>query len=508
VPVLLVWCGTLGAQEPSAPAVSDATSHLVLSLPECVQIALEQNLLLRVSWNETGLAASAARIEEASFSPWLTLAASHTETVISEQRDFLGFHRDLPDEDLSRMAASFVRSFRHGGIFSLTADLTHSDDSYLDGYELPRWGHGVRAAYELPVLEGFGMDVTTANLRRSEIDHHRSLLQYERDVKDLIVDVVSGYYSVQRSLLLIDEREEALERAKEQLRAAKIREEEGEVAPLDVFRSELQVRRSEPPVILTRNALNTGLNSLRLLIGVDPSLTIEVPPDEVAYATEETDMEGARQSALTSRLDLKIAGLDVEDAEIDYTVSRNALLPSLSLAAGANFQDYDDDLEHVFTYADSNVGVGVFFSVPLGGGRIGDLERYRRAKLALKNGQLFYEQKRREVVTEVEDAVRLARTLEADVASLKRAVDVAQQTYEMSQVSYEGGLISAFDLSQAQENLTFARTQWVEEVIDYLIAVAELDLAMGRSVDQLLQRILGPDATWTPPSTEEEPLAE
>ena len=72
--------------------------------------------------------------------------------------------------------------------------------------------------------------------------------------------------------------------------------EEGEVAPLDVFRSELQVRRSEPPLILARNGLDTNLNSLRLLVGLEPSVTIRVPEEAIVYATGEIDMEEAREN--------------------------------------------------------------------------------------------------------------------------------------------------------------------------------------------------------------------
>lgn len=500
--LLLLFSATATAQP--APDVAGATSPLVLSLPESVQIALEQNLLLQVAWNEVALAAAGARIEEASFAPWISLAASHTETVISRKREIDGPDRDQPDEDLSRIAGSFVRSFRHGGIFSLTTDLTQSHVSVIDGEELPEWGHGVGASYSLPLLERFGMDVTTASLRRSEIDHQRSLLRYERSVKELIVGVVQAYYTAQQSRLLIEERTLAVERAQEQLRAARIREEEGEVAPLDVFRSELQLRRNESPLILSRRALEDNLNFLRLLIGLDPSRLIQIAAEEVAYVTEEISMAEATEYAVANRTDLRVAALDLEDAEIDLIVTRNALLPDLSVAAGVSFQDFDDEFENVFTYADSNVGVGVFFQVPLGGGRIGERERYRQAKLRVKNAGLLLEQTRREVVTEVEDAVRAVSTLQEDIATLEAAVDAAQQTYELSQTAYDGGLISAFDLSQAQDNLTFVRTELVEALMDHRIAVARLDLAMGRGVDDLLLRVIGPEAAWAPPTEEEE----
>jgi len=486
-----------------ASSAASATPPLVLSLPECVDIALLSNLLLKVTWNQAELAAAGRRIEEASFAPWLTLGASHTETVVSRSREITGDRRDSPDEDISRLAGSFVRAFRHGGIFALTADLTEQSGSYVDDTELPDWGHGVNASYSLPLLEGFGMDVTTAALRRSDIEHERSLLRYERSVKELIVGVVGAYYAAQRSRLLIEERARAVERAEEQLRVARIREEEGEVAPLDVARSELQLRRNESPLILSRNVLETNLNGLRLLIGLDPSQPVQVAAEEVAYVTHEIDLAEAARHAVAHRADLRVANLDLQDAEIERIVSRNALLPDLTLAAGAGFQDYDEDLENVFTYADSNVGVGLFFSVPLGGGRIGELERYRRAKLAVENARLLLEQKRREVVTEVEDAVRAVRTLQEDIATLQAAVAVAEQTYELSQVSYDGGLITAFDLSQTQDNLTFVRTQLVESLMDHRIAVARLDLAMGRSVEDLLRRVLGSATVWRPPVPDE-----
>jgi outer membrane protein len=503
LPAVLVLSSGSAAAQPS-PDVAGATAPLVLSLPESVEIALEKNLLLKVAWNEVELAAAGSRIEEASFAPWISLAASHTETVISRQREITGPDRDQPDEDLSRIAGSFVRSFRHGGILSLTTDLTESHVSVVDGEELPEWGHGVGATYSLPLLERFGMDVTTANLRRSEIDYQRSLLEYERSVKELIVGVVASYYTAQQSRLLIEERSLAVERAKEQLRAARIRQEEGEVAPLDVFRSELQLRRNESPLILSRRALKDSLNFLRLLIGLDPSRSIQIAVEEVAYVTEEVSMAEASQHAVAHRTDLRVASLELEDAEIELTVTRNALLPDLSVAAGVSFRDFDDEFEDIFTYADTSVGVGLFFQMPLGGGRIGELERYRQAKLRVNNARLLLEQTRREVITEVEDAVREVETLEEDITTLEAAVDVAQQTYELSQTAYDGGLITAFDLSQAQDNLTSVRTELVEALMDHRIAVARLDLAMGRGVDDLLLRVIGPEATWTPPATEDE----
>ena len=63
----------------------------------------------------------------------------------------------------------------------------------------------------------------------------------------------------------------------------------------------------------------------------------------------------------------------------------------------------------------------------------------------------------------------------ARVEVLSKSVELAQKSYNISLARFEAGTITSFDLSQMQIRLTDAKIQSLNALIDYKLALTDLN---------------------------------
>jgi outer membrane protein TolC len=336
------------------------------------------------------------------------------------------------------------------------------------------------------LLDGFGPEVSTVDVRTSELSLEQAENNLENSLRQVVVGVVADYYGLLKAGLILEERQQSLERSREQARAVKIRREEGQVADLDVLQAELKVAQNENQLLSARNDLNASRIAFRLRLGLASDVDVDIEPIDVAFATREYSFQESANYALAHRLDVHNQQLSREQSRLQLVRARNRKLPNLDLSASYDFRDSDGRLKDVWDFDQGQVKVVALFQMPLGD--VSDEVRLRRAEYTLEQAEISLEQLQQQVVGEVDKEIRRIRTLQNQVLSLRKNVELAEENYRLSRMSFEiGGLISSFDLANAMDDLTVARTSYVSALIDYRIALANLDLVRGVELIPLIQ---------------------
>jgi len=479
--------------------VRGVTESEQLSLEECLRIAIVHNLSIQNRREDLLSSHEDLRTFRNFFDVKGQLSLQHDQDVrtpVIEQGSMVVFdpvlqenvttaaESDVIDDDVTTLGLNLSKQLGTGGTISVQPSLWESD------FQQNQWGTALILSVNQPLLDGFGHTVATADLESARLALEQSENSLDGAMRSLVAEVASGYYNLLRSELLLDETEQALKRSRDLLRAAKIRREEGEVAQLDVLQAELLVARNENTLISGRNQLRSSQVDFRVLLGLAPDSSAGIASTKVSLVTSELDLDALLSYALDHRLDLINQELSLEQSRLSLLKARNQRLPDLDLYASYSFVDGNDDLEEVWDVDQGSIAVGAVFRLPLGD--VSDDVNYQKALISRQKTETSLEEARRQVTSDVDKAVRNIRTLQSQLEVLKKNVEIAEETFRLSQLSYEvGGLISSFDLSSAQDDLTSARTDYVSALIDYKVALIQLDLARGLDLVSMIETQAG-----------------
>jgi outer membrane protein TolC len=179
--------------------------------------------------------------------------------------------------------------------------------------------------------------------------------------------------------------------------------------------------------------------------------------------------------------------LMVKQQELYLKASQNALLPNLDFSARMGFRDEDQHLYDswsLFEYQD--VRADLRLNLPLN--LPSDRANYERSQIMVRQALTNLQQRERVIANDIDDAYRAQKTYLERTGVLQKNEELARKTYETMAGLAEYGQIDPFDSVQAQNDLTAASAARVRAEIEYVIAMAILDLAQGKPISEILKR--------------------
>jgi len=128
----------------------------------------------------------------------------------------------------------------------------------------------------------------------------------------------------------------------------------------------------------------------------------------------------------------------------------------------------------------SNIQLAATLSVPLSNfvSRAG----LARARLAQDQARLQFEKERQTIEVEVAEAVKDLEASATRIATSARYRELMEKRVQAETQRYDLGLVGSEWLFTYQRNLAQAKADEIRAVIDYKIALAALDKAMGTTI--------------------------
>jgi len=281
---------------------------------------------------------------------------------------------------------------------------------------------------------------------------------------------------------------ENLEQARQHLHEVQLFREAGTRAEYDLLRARVDASNQEPPVVAARNAYDIALLELKRLLNVpaDQPLALETRLDDpdATIPVVVTDSLGS-----PDRPGLAAADVAVTEQEQLLKVARADRWPTLSVATTYNEQAFP---QTVFPATGDQFRRGwngeVKFSFPIfvGFRTEGKVEQ---ARAGLARAQAQRDQLEKQVELEVAQAraeVERARVL---LVARRETVRWAKRAQYLSGVRYTNGLATQLDVSDARVAQQQAEVNEVQARRDYLVALAQLERALGRPVPVVQQPI-------------------
>ncbi len=352
-----------------------------------------------------------------------------------------------------------------------------TETSFHNGYSL---GAGIT------LFDGFS---AVNNLKISKTSLAIGRTQEKQVEADICLAVMEAYYNVLYYKRLCDVYEEQVAVAEQSLAKARRQEELGQKGHADVVQMAADLSDRQYDLTNTRNMYRDQKMTLADLMfwPVDEELVIDTEmPGQARHdgmsvipdLIRDLSTEDVVDYALANNPAVKIASWNLDNARMELRTAIGQLFPSLSLNAGwstsyFNYPGKDIMLEPYATQLRNHQGEYIQFSmsIPIYN-RLQGHDNVARKRNAVKKMTAQYDQKRRDVESEVRRAVQDRDGAEAAYLQAHRKAEVQAEAYSLNLKKLEQGLISLLEFQTANNNYLKAQADEMYSLFEYLIKQA------------------------------------
>lgn len=459
---------------------TSASEIVVLTLEDCIQLALNNNLNLLSRRKDPQIAALELRGAASIFEPSVSASVQFNNQRVAPRPDEKTFF-EATENQVTNIRAALSGLLPPGTSYQISA----VDTATLG----PNTGFATRHRSVLqfdvsqPLLRGFGTDVTMAQIRFSRHLQEAAKADFENFLSALVQNIHDKYHDVLFSRSNLIARNKDLALAEQLLRDNQQRVEIGAMAPLDVTRARALVFARRLDLIRADRQLINAENALKRLIydDITPHLQTRLIPAEVPPPATVADPVVNRARALQKRPELRAAEARIAQNRIRLNTAKNELLPNLNMNLSAQTRGRDDDfwtsLRDAADGYETNWSVGLLLDVPLGF----TSERALRdiAELRLRQSELNYASLTQDVILDVETALGNVETARLAYAAAREARIFSEESLSAEEELLRNGASTTYSVAQLQTDLAQARTAELRSLLDWYRSLAALARAEG-----------------------------
>ena len=339
---------------------------------------------------------------------------------------------------------------------------------------------------------GFSQPLYAGGGLRAGVRAARDLLRgsegaYRRAQQEIAFAVRSRYYTVLSAEWQLRVQKQTLALAEESLRVARLRYEAGVAPEFDVLSAEARVARTEQGVISAEVLRDVAWASLSTAIGVPiPAGTQLSTPRPVA--AREASPESLRAEALEERPDLLAAEALVAAEGARVAVAKAGRYPTIAANVGYTLREdvvVDGEIigspgtDIVVSQDSGFVSLSIGWSLFNGGQVEGEV---REAEARMRQAEDAVHSLRQQIELDVRSADLAVAAARAQVQAAGKEVTQQEEAYRIATIRYQEGVGTSVELLIAETDLADARTRLNRAAFDLAIAIARLDLALGRDV--------------------------
>ncbi len=435
----------------SAPVLQERAPR-VLSLHEALGIAVTSGrdyMTRKESLYLTALGLTGTRYE---FGPRLTAALSYTfaDSDSSAANQALG------------ASAGVEQKLPWGGNVSLNANQDYAN-SGSNGYDA-----GVAIAMTQPILRGFGSEVANEALTQAERSALYAIRDFELFREDFSIRVASSYYDLVQQKQTVENQRRNMDNLAEERRKAEALFQVGRQTELELLRAKRSELNSKNTLIEAEEGLRLSLDRFRIFLGLPDTDRVDVQPEEPSFVGIDYDVNSAIQCALKNRLDLLNEREQLDDAARSLRISKNGLLPDLTLNAGYNV---NADAASAFTGQKldrDSYSAGLTLSLPVD--RTLDRNAWKSARIGYQQALRSFDLFKDELVVSVQSKFRELERRRQSVEIQKELIHDQEKNVRIAQILFEKGDNSNRDVVEAQQSLLEAKNSLIAEQVSYEIA--------------------------------------
>jgi multidrug efflux pump subunit AcrB/outer membrane protein TolC len=322
-----------------------------------------------------------------------------------------------------------------------------------------------------PIYTG-GRIRNTQAIQESGLDASR--LELERSRQDLQYRVVEVFYNALLKQQGVGVTDEQIRLSETQLALARARYDAGTVARLDVLQAEVQLANARARKIQMTAEVDAAVQAVRTVLSLPQGQRLTL----VGTLDEGREIPGreALDVALPSRPDLRVFSARRDQAEYSSKLADGEWKPSLSFRGNIQYQE--DSFGSVFDNDNQNYTFGLAIQMPLMAAP-GAAARRSAAQAQKRQAEYGLSASTDQARLELETAWTTLQAAAEVVTTQQKALELARESIQIAQVSYENGVITSAELNDAQVRML--ETEWtlLQAKFAKIIAAARAKVAAG-----------------------------
>lgn len=450
----LAWPLTAAAQEPVGT---------VLTLEDCVRIALDSSASLRIRDLEQDIAEQNVKAAWGALLPDLTVSASWSK---SKRTDF---DLEEPVYDV------FERPYLDTAGDTLYLPEQRVVDVVINDVGITSTSKDISGTANLTLFDGL------ANINRigsARASREAAALNRDWSRELVIQNVATAYYDLLRYVKLREVAVETRDQAQAELERTETYFRLGSAAKSEVLQQRVRLEQTRYDLVVADNMVEKAAADLAYAMNqpLAEQVSVDTSPLFTEMALEDVDILYAE--ALEQRLDLASSRLGVEASSRDARAASGALLPRVD--AFGRFSRSNNESPYRFGSQTSESWVfgaqaswDIFNRYQNWTNRSKARAQARIAEYQMQQAELDAQLEVRQFHNAMRNAMEKHRVSEETIVQAEEELRLAKERFRV-------GAGTQLDRITAEVNLASARADEVQAVCDYLIARVQLYRAVGR----------------------------
>lgn len=460
-------------------AAADSTEEpLVITLEQALEIALSENLSVKVADKEIERTGFAKKGTYASLFPQIDVSGAYQRTI-KKQVMYMDF-------DMSSLASgggsapggdsgSGSDGGSQGGSGS-SASASQSSSNGNGGLEVGRWNTwsaGISAS--MPIINA----QLWKSIKISGMDVELAVEKARSSRLDMVTQVKQAYFSTLLAKEAFAVYKEVYENAVKNLEETQKKYDAQKTSEFELVRAKTTVANAVPDVYNAESSIILSLWQLKAILGVDLDLNIDIAGALEDYSEHMFyDIHQHDSVSLENNSTMKQLAISAEQLAQTVKLQKYAYIPTLSAMFSFSMNAMTNDFKFSQYKWTPYSYVGVSLSIPIfsGGKRYNDV---RQAKNRYQQLQLQTIDTERNLKISIRQNLNTMETGMKSYYAAKEAEASARKGYDIAEKSYQVGRSTLIELNDAQLALTQSKLGVSQAVYNFLIAKSQLEQTLG-----------------------------
>lgn len=340
------------------------------------------------------------------------------------------------------------------------------------------------------------------SIRSAKLQLEQGQITYEDALRSVELNVRKIFYSLLLSEQTIETQKRSMEAAKRQYETNLAKYNRGQLSELDLFSSQVNYESKMPAVESQENQLVNSMESFKQLLGVNRDVKLNLKGSLEGFSNFDEEKVQVILSEISA---IKKLEKQIETTENQLLATRfGAYGPSISITysigggdsaignvtpasdiyvmnpfTGLPMLKHTDESKSSFKMTNHAVTLGV--AIPLDGylpwsnGAM-SIANQKDSLASLKEN---LEAQKRTTQLSIENSLRTIRQAKSQLKSLEATANLAQKTYDLTQIAYNQGSRDLNSLRNAEDSLISSKTQLQSQNYTLVNAILELENTLG-----------------------------
>lgn len=315
-----------------------------------------------------------------------------------------------------------------------------------------------------------GLEYSKIYLATSENFYEKTLLQ----VRESIVKLYSLIVTLNEGIILL---ENNLENFRKDLYEITELYKNGFEEIENVEQIKITLAQAELSLLQTKKTQENQLNLLKLVLGIDLEDEIILTTSINNFIGENIVFSNSLEEFSTSEnIDVKISQNAFDTKRIEYKLEKSKQLPKLSGFLSGTYTGYNNEFDFLNksqNWFGSSV-IGINLEVPLFNANSLNVSS-QKAKIAMEKAKTSLEEQSDKIQAEVKDKLNQYELAVNSLNINQENMMLSMSIEEKNSIKFFEGIVSSFELRQAQLQLLDSQQKYLNSVLDIISVKAELE---------------------------------